>query len=232
MNLNMIQEKDFSALFAHFHKSAKFETDYEEAGPGFDRRLVIRRYYRDALPEIMSLAKTNLSMWYSKYPFDWRFNKNEKSLCSSICHRPMAMYPEFPVLNYFVDFGNPFLQIAIEADSKTFHDKGRDTERDHNLLQEGWKTFRVSYKENFEPFVGLGEIAEMILDESDEDASDEMEKWMLNTSDGVVDAIYFFYFMSAEERVKRMKKYPDYLSLAERTLEIHRYVDFGLPDPF
>jgi len=232
MNPNMIQEKDLSALFAHFCKSAKFETEYEEAGPGFDRRLVIRRHYHDALPEIMSLAKTNLSMWYSKYPFDWRFNKNEKSLWGSIVRRPMAMYPEFPVLNYFVDFGNPFLRIAIEADSKTFHDKRRDSERDRNLLQEGWKTFRVSYTENFEPFIELGEIAEMILNQDGEVAAEEMEKWMLNTSDGVVDAILFFYFMSAEERAKRMEKYPAHLSLAERTLELHRYVDFELPTPF
>ena len=69
----------------------------------------------------------------------------------------------------------------------------------------------------------------MFKDGNEDEALEEMENWMLKTSDGVVDAIQFFYFMSPEEREQRMQKFPNYLSLAERTLKRHRYVDFALP---
>jgi hypothetical protein len=53
---------------------------------------------------------------------------------------------------------------------------------------------------------------------------------MLNTSDGVVDAIEFFYFMSHQQKTHLMEKYPDYVDLAERTLQKHRLINFSLPN--
>jgi very-short-patch-repair endonuclease len=228
-----MQEKTFNELWAELRRKAELETEYEEAAGDLERRLIIRRYYTDALLDIMNLAKKDLGVRYCKYPFDWRFNKNEESLWGSIVRNPqMVMYPEFPVLDRFVDFGNPFLRTAIEADSKAFHDKEIDTERDRQLLDECWKTFRVSYEENMRTFRESGDISEMILDGHEIEALEELKNWMLNTSDGVVDAICFFYFMLPEERAQRMEKYPDYLPLAEETFKKHRYVDFELPNLF
>lgn len=218
------------SLFEHMSYMAEMNAIYENAAKDFDRRIVLRQYYMDAMPEIISLARQSLTTWAGIYPFDWKFNANENSLWSSIRHRPMVMYPEFPVLNRFVDFGNPFLRIAIEADSKQFHDRKEDVGRDRMLLRVGWKTFRVTYEENTRDFAELSEIAELLDDEHDGEAMDKMEDWMLNTSDGVVDAIRFFYFMMREERDRRIKKYPDYYELAKETLRLHRYVDFELPE--
>ena len=142
------------------------------------------------------------------------------------------MYPEFPVLSYFVDFGNPFLKIAIEADSEKYHDKEKDMERDRKLSEIGWKTFRVSYKENFTPFKEFGEISEMISNGNEDEGFEEKTNWMLNTSDGVVDAIEFFYFMSDEQKSHLMEKFPNYVDLAEQTLKKHRLIDFPLPSLF
>ncbi|MGN6553215.1 MAG: DUF559 domain-containing protein [Verrucomicrobiota bacterium] len=226
-----MQEKAFNDLWDEIQRDVEREREYANAA-SFKRRKIIRRYYTEALPEIMALARESLITWYSKYPFDWEFNRNESSLWASIASRPMVMYPEFPVLGYFVDFGNPFLKIAIEADSEKYHNKEKDRERDRKLLEIGWKTFRVTYKENFTPFKELGEISELICDGHESDGFHEMENWMLNTSDGVVHAIRFFYFMSDEQKTRLMEKFPTYVDLAERTLKIHRLENFELPSLF
>jgi hypothetical protein len=70
----------------------------------------------------------------------------------------------------------------------------------------------------------------MIADERKSEALDALGNWILNTSDGVVDAIWFFYFMTDEQRAKRMKKIPEYFPLAEETLKNHRLIDFKLPE--
>jgi very-short-patch-repair endonuclease len=167
-------ENDFNDLWDKISRDVKRESEYENS-PNSERRKIIRRYYTEALPEIMELAGKTLTVWHSKYPFDWKFNANEGSLWASIACRPMVMYPEFPVLGYFVDFGNPFLKIAIEADSEKYHDKDNDRARDCELLEIGWKTFRVSYKENFTPFKELGEISEMISNGNEDGGFQEME---------------------------------------------------------
>jgi very-short-patch-repair endonuclease len=225
-----LKEINIDSLFEKMSYMDELNTMYESPQNSFERKIVLRQYYMDAMPEIINLARQSLSAWASVYPFDWKFNENEQSLWSSIRSNPMVMYPEFPVFNYFVDFGNPYLRIAIEADSKKFHSKEKDAERDRKLLQINWKTFRVSYEENFTPFKELGDIAEMISMGNESEAMEEMENWVLKTSDGVVDAIYFFYFMSDKEKENRMKKFPSYVDLAERTLKKHRLVDFELPN--
>lgn len=139
-----MREMDIESLFEKMSYMDELNGMYEGAWNGFERRIVLRQYYMDAMPEIIGLARQSLNIWASIYPFDWKFNKNEYSLWSSIRSNPMVMYPEFPVLNYFVDFGNPYLRIAIEADSEKYHDREKDLERDKELLRVNWKTFRVS----------------------------------------------------------------------------------------
>jgi len=51
----------------------------------------------------------------------------------------------------------------------------------------------------------------------------------MNTSDGVVEAIEFFYFMPAKEKARLIEKFPDYLDLATETLRRHRLISFALP---
>ncbi|HEU5071255.1 MAG TPA: DUF559 domain-containing protein [Verrucomicrobiae bacterium] len=223
-----MKEESFNDLWDAIQRDIEREHEYEYS-PNSERRKIVRRYYNEALPKIMALASESLTTWYSVYPFDWKFNKNESSLWASIRSRPVVLYPEFPVLGYFVDFGNPFLKIAIEADSKEFHDKEEDKARDHKLLEVGWKTFRVSYNDNFAPFKGLGEISEMISSGDEDAACEEIKNWMLNTSDGVVEAIEFFYFMAVKKKARLIENFPEYPDLAKETLRKHRLISFPLP---
>ena len=225
---------DWSKLFEKDDYMAKLSEMYERAGGAFERRVILRQYYMDAMPEIIARARQDLRARRDVYPFDflgYQFTPNEYALCQSIRSRPLPMYPEFPVLNYFVDFGNPYLRIALEADSKEFHtDEEKDINRDTKLLQVGWKTFRVSYEENVTPTKEIAEIGDLMLEGLTTEASDELENRMLHTSDGVVDAIDFFYFMLPEERARRIRSFPQFLRLADETLKKHRLVDFDLPN--
>jgi very-short-patch-repair endonuclease len=206
------------------------EQSYREASRR-ERLDIIREHYTRALPKIMSQAATDVTAWaIDPYELPWNFNKNEQALWASIRRNPMVLYPEFPVLGYFVDFGNPFLRIAVEADSKQFHRKEKDLERDRKLCDAGWKVFRVQYHENAATrFKELGDIREMVEDGYHTEASNDLRHWLLNTSDGLIDALCFFYFMTPKNQSERTARYPDYRHLAEQTLRRHRYVDFALP---
>lgn len=205
----------------------KLNVMYSQSQNSWHQRLILSHYYMITMNDILDDPR----LYPDRHAFDWKINENERSLWSSIQMRPMAMYPEFPVVRWFVDFGNPCLKIALEADSKTHHERSRDTTRDEILLEFGWKTFRVSHEENFPDDVHEpSNILTMMTEGNESDALDAMERWMMHTSDGVVEAVNFFYFMPPNKRLWRIKHYPEYLSFATETLEEHRLVEFPLPE--
>ena len=50
---------------------------------------------------------------------------------------------------YFVDFGDPWRQIAIECDGAQWHDEKADAIRDSNLAGLGWIVHRISGRDCF-----------------------------------------------------------------------------------
>ena len=101
------------------------------------------------------------------------------------------MYPQYPILNYFIDFGNPFLKVGIECGGYMFHlDKEKDLKRDTNLKNEGWDIFRISgkhcYKHPSEEYYDIEYANEY-------DRYGIMKDYYLNTIEGLVNAIAIFY---------------------------------------
>jgi very-short-patch-repair endonuclease len=76
---------------------------------------------------------------------DWSsiFTPIEDALWVDIRCAGIAMWPQFPVGRYFVDFGNPAARIAIECDGKAFHDVEKDAARDADLNRLGWTVLRI-----------------------------------------------------------------------------------------
>ena len=37
----------------------------------------------------------------------------------------MLLDPQYPILNYFVDYGDPWQRIGIEIDGNSYHDQGK-----------------------------------------------------------------------------------------------------------
>lgn len=89
---------------------------------------------------------------YCPYPFYVSLTPIESHLWQDIRQWPgqVRMYPQYPVGRYFVDFGDPWKQVAIEADGKQWHDAERDRIRDEAIKGKGWTIYRVSGKETIQ----------------------------------------------------------------------------------
>lgn len=110
----------------------------------------IRKHYELLTPRIMAVGEANATRWVS--PYSWIGNWPE--IMSPIefmawqairCFGKFPLYPQYPVDKYFLDFGNPYLKIAVECDGKEFHqDVEKDMRRDKRLFEYGWKVYRIS----------------------------------------------------------------------------------------
>lgn len=151
----------------------------------------IRAAYAKRNAQLLSCVNPRIDPYF----FDWKFTPIENSLWADIRGNGAPFFPQYPVLDYFLDFANPYLKIGIEADGKQWHDREKDKIRDERLLNHGWRIFRVTGKETY---VDVPDVGEAQCDyENDEMSEPEyralIEKWLMRTSDGVVRAINHIY---------------------------------------
>lgn len=109
------------------------------------RRRSLRDFYRLALPEITEAGRSEWGI--DPYEVDWLrvFTPIEDALWHDIRAAGMVMYPQFPVLGFFVDFGNPVAKVAIECDGAAFHqDALKDSARQSAIEAEGWVVYRIT----------------------------------------------------------------------------------------
>lgn len=181
----------------------------------------IRNHYKTELPKMMAEYKATGRMDFDPYALDFVPDATpiEHQTWVAIRSYALPFYPQIPVLNYFIDFANPFLKIAIECDGKQWHDKEKDAKRDARLQNIGWTVYRIPGHEcnrvMAEPWEKFHEMAESGDDVTDEFRYQYSEEWFMNTSDGVVLAIGMEHFrkeLSGEW----------YVDAATRTLEAHR----------
>lgn len=112
--------------------------------PWRDRFAMFRHNYRVKA----ALVEAGRSSWLRGDPYavaDWPslFTPIEAALWVDIRCAGLAMWPQFPVGRYFVDFGNPAAKVAIECDGAKFHDAQKDASRDAELNKLGWTVLRV-----------------------------------------------------------------------------------------
>ena len=110
----------------------------------------IKEHYEYLTPLIMERSNIHPKSWISPYcnDVDWLklFTPIENYTWQVLRDfGQIPMYPQYPVDKYFLDFGNPFLQIGIECDGADFHeDKEKDRRRDTELRKLGWQLYRIS----------------------------------------------------------------------------------------
>ena len=107
----------------------------------------IRAFYRDYHADIMR-APTNE---WAMDPYAWDgedmifLTPIERWFWSDIRACDAVLYPQYPVLDFFVDFANPKAKVAIECDGAAYHtDKEKDAARDMRLRAIGWTVHRIS----------------------------------------------------------------------------------------
>ena len=102
----------------------------------------IRDFYRMNSYNILSCDKQK----YGVDPYWWEgvieMTPIEKSVWYDIRNSGVVFYPQYPVLNFFIDFGNPLMKIAIECDGKQWNDEKKDKTRDDRLASLGWTVYR------------------------------------------------------------------------------------------
>jgi len=109
----------------------------------------IRSLYREMMPSIISSyphVDTNFIDWTEMMSIA------EKLMWAEIKSIGFPMYPQFPVLGYFIDFADPVKKVGIEVDGKEFHtDWEADEKRQKEMEALGWKFYRITGSE-VQPF--------------------------------------------------------------------------------
>ena len=111
----------------------------------------IRAHYRLYGKEILSSPKNEWAI----DPYLWdngmlRMTPIESALWADIRDAGAILYPQYPVLGFFVDFANPVAKIAIECDGAAYHlDREKDAARDDLLNSAGWRVYRISGRDCF-----------------------------------------------------------------------------------
>lgn len=148
----------------------------------FSEFLAIRAAYAKLLPLWIKEYEETGDMRHDPYFMDWKFSPIETHVWNEIRTLGLPFYPQIPVLNYFIDFGCPFLKIGIECDGKAWHNAEEDAARDARLAEHGWMIFRIEGHECnrlIEPWD---------IYEKDEKL-EQIEKYFMTTSEGVLSAI-------------------------------------------
>lgn len=191
-----------------------YQAAWMKCKTNWERRDVIRRLYKDVTPSILEKAqKYDRIGRVDPYWVEWYdiFTPIERDAWIAIRSIGIPLYPQYPVLNYFIDFGNPALRIGVEVDGKDWHlDKEKDRVRDQELLDVGWHIYRCTGREVVrvlpQPEIG-----------------GKSEEYYLRTIEGLLEAIGYLYKIwphaKAEEHVE---------NLCYRTLDQHRLVQFGI----
>lgn len=229
-----IKEKDLE----NFLVNNLLSHDFENLTAITDKWGFFRQLYMENIPFIIEASRDDIKKWSNIYLLDWRKHLSpiEQIAWDSIRETSgIVLYPQYPLFNFFIDFANPILRVGLELDGKQFHSLEKDQKRDLHLNRFGWKIFRTSGREANEIYLNNSELDEREIGGNEK--KDAIEHWIMNTSDGLIQSIKYWYFLNSEEREKRFTFYTnpdeteqiiDFYSLAKASLEKHRLAKFKL----
>lgn len=188
----------------------------------------VRDYYESNMGHIMAQYKDRPWAMYESYPFDWHYILNEvEFIVWGITKEKgyMPFYPQFPVLNYFLDFAHPGKKIAIEVDGIEFHNIEKDRKRDLMLKSKGWRVIRIpgaevvrtNYSSEWEDFDYITEYGD-----ASEKTIRNITDWIMRTGDGVMEAIKVLYLDGTRYCPECYEQW--YLELCAKSLKSHMLI--------
>lgn len=174
--------------------------EYENETNYFKKLKLIARYYRFNESDIIKFNSEYPRHWYHSYPIDWTlfFTPIEMNVWGDIRSKGVVMYPQYPALNYHLDFANPAIKVGVEVDGAEYHkNKEKDKNRDSELSRAGWTIFRITGKESV--YTHYNDSLECSEGRMDEDEADECIKdWIFNSGNGIITAIDQIYFRGGD----------------------------------
>lgn len=182
-----------------------------------DRFREIRQAYADVMPKLLAHGRID------PYFYPWEMTTIEGYAWEDIRGQGLPLYPQFPVLDYFIDFGDPRLKIGVELDGEAFHDRERDLNRDQRLWREGWRIFRIPGRETLPTPYDIREtiLRAQELGALEEEIASLYHDWGDRWSEGFSWALSIFYYGKGGRF--RFSK-----SVAADILGSHRLVKFCL----
>lgn len=184
------------------------------------------------LREIYEIKRTSIFKNKTRvdpYFADWMavFTPIERLVWSDIRNSNCWMVPQYPVLNYFLDFADPYRKIGLEADGKDWHNTEKDTKRDEKLHELGWRIFRVTGKETM-PTDHLEKSVSLHHDGKEEEAQELLDEWYQVTSEGVVSAIADFYYLKDfdDRTIESLNKHTLQPIITNPALELFAQLEF------
>jgi very-short-patch-repair endonuclease len=114
-----------------------------ELGPNDwkERFALIREGYTIIHDRLM--ARARYARTINPYWLVWDWSPIEYNAWCEIRRLPLPLYPQYPVLGYFLDFADPYRRICIELDGRKYHNAEADAQRDKVLAAHGWRIFRI-----------------------------------------------------------------------------------------
>ena len=106
----------------------------------------IREHYRIRREKIFAQPSNRWGL----DPYSWmsagiQMTPIENGVWHDIRCEGMVLYPQYPVGRFFVDYANPVARVALECDGAAYHqDKEKDARRDWELLDMGWRVYRIT----------------------------------------------------------------------------------------
>jgi len=108
----------------------------------------------------------------------------EDYVWGAIRYLGLPLYPQYPIKNYFVDFGDPKNRIGIEVDSKRWHqNKEKDRHREKEIKQEGWHLERI-------PSGFVYKCGEDFLEENENGAMILKPEYYYECAEGILKNLY------------------------------------------
>jgi very-short-patch-repair endonuclease len=159
----------------------------------------------------------------SPYFYKWSMTPIEAAAWQALREHGLPLYPQCPVGDLFIDFGDPVQRIGLELDGKDFHDYERDKSRDIALWRvHGWRIIRIGGSACYEKSCGPAD-ADFAdgADRNTKEYLDDLGYWAENSAAGIIwsMAVSFYRHPATEQE----------LSVARWSLFCHRRVEFNLP---
>nr|GFD08674.1 hypothetical protein [Tanacetum cinerariifolium] len=158
------------------------------------QRSLIREVYDIITPGIIQRAAIGArNHWYA---LEWNFPMpaNARRAWGIIREIPIGLYPQYPVMQYFIDFADPYRRIAVFIEENDSPWKPKDIYyQDRLLIVHGWKIFRLPIKviDTYESDL----LPEHLVDVYDMGAKDKQElierkKWDEELSRKTIDGFF------------------------------------------
>ena len=152
---------------------------------------LIRETYELITPEIFKAAVKGKNV--HMYILHWNFSPNAGKAWSIIRSMQIGLYPQYPALNYFLDFADPYRRIAVFVEERIPSSVMYVDYQDKALALYGWKVFRIpnevsnSYESDLLP-IHLVNIDD--VNAKSEEQLIERKKWNQELSKKTIDGFF------------------------------------------